>query len=94
MEMESDHAITYLDGMVIREETTLATHTGQYLNFNSNHPLHVKRGLIQSLQNRASTICQEQDMVKKISSLRSDLQLRDYPHGSFTRSLIPGVAVI
>jgi hypothetical protein len=65
-------------GSVIREETTLATevytHTGCYLNFNSHHLLHVKTGLIQSLHNRASTICKEsQDLVKEISSLRSYL---------------------
>jgi hypothetical protein len=89
IEMESDSAIAFLDVQVIRKETTLATnvcrkptHTGRYLNFNPNHPPHVKRGLIQSLHSRASTICQErQDLVKKISSLRSDLQLNGYPHG-------------
>jgi hypothetical protein len=43
----------------------------------------VKRGLIQSLHKRASTICPaRQDLVKVISSLRSDLQLNGYPQGS------------
>jgi hypothetical protein len=47
-----------------------------------NHPLHGKRGLIQSHHNRASTICQErQDLFNEISSLRSDLQLNSYPQG-------------
>jgi hypothetical protein len=81
--------IAFLDIMVIREETTLAnkvyrkpTHTGRYVKFNSNYPSHVKWGLIQSLHSRASTICQErQNLVKEISSLRSDLQLNDYPQG-------------
>jgi hypothetical protein len=83
METESDNAIVFLDVLVIRQQTTLATivytkptHTGRYLNFNSNHPPHVKRGLIQSLHNRASAIWQErQDLVKEISSLKSDLNL-------------------
>jgi hypothetical protein len=58
------------------------THTGRYLNFNSNHPPHVKRGLIQILHNRASTTCQErQDLAEEISNLRSDLQLNGYPQG-------------
>jgi hypothetical protein len=66
LEIESDSAIAFLDVVVIREETILATnvyrkptHTGRYLNFNSNRPPHVKRCQIQSLHNRASTICQE-----------------------------------
>jgi hypothetical protein len=42
----------------------------------------VKRGLIQSLHSRASTICPErQDLIKEISSLRNDLQLNGYPQG-------------
>jgi hypothetical protein len=89
MEIESGSAIAFLDVLVIKKGTTLATkvyrkptHAGRYLNFNSNYPPHVKRGLIQSLHNRASTICQErQDLAKKISNLRSDLQLNGYPQG-------------
>jgi hypothetical protein len=95
METESENAIAFLDVLVIREETALAakvhrkpTHTGRYLNFNSNHPQHVKTTLIQSLNNRTSTICQErQDVIKEISSLRSDLQLHGYPEG-FVDSVI------
>jgi hypothetical protein len=87
METESDNVIAFLDVLVVREKTTLTTrvyrkptHTGRYLNFNSNHPSHVKRGLIQSLHNRASTICQERkDLVKEIISLRRDPQLNGYP---------------
>jgi hypothetical protein len=95
MEIESDSVIAFLDVLVIRKETTLATkvyrkptHTGRYLNFSSKHLPHVKTSLIQSLHTRASTICQErQDLVKEISSLRSDLQLNGYPQ-AFTDSVI------
>jgi hypothetical protein len=81
MEIESDSATAFFDVMVIKNETTLAnkvykkpTHNGRYLNFNYNHLLHVERGLIQSLHNRASTIYEErQDLFKEISSLRRDL---------------------
>jgi hypothetical protein len=83
---ESDISIVFLDVLVIRKETTLVTkvyrkptHTGRYLNFNSNHPSHVNRGLVQSLHNRASARCQDrQDLVKEISRLRSDIQLNSY----------------
>jgi hypothetical protein len=49
------------------------SHTDTYLNFTSNHPPHMEKGLIQSLHTRASTICQEhQDLSNEISSLRCD----------------------
>jgi hypothetical protein len=58
------------------------THTGRYLSFKSNHPSHVKRGLIRSLHNRTSTIChKQQDLVNEISNVRCDLQLTAYPQG-------------
>jgi hypothetical protein len=48
----------------------------------------VKRGIVQSLHRRASIICQEQeDILKEISNLRSDLQLRGYPD-QFTDSVL------
>jgi hypothetical protein len=89
IKIESDSAIAFLDVLVIREKTTLATkvyrkpsHTGRYLNFNSSHLPHVKRGLIQSLHSRASIIHKErQNLVKDISSLRSDLHLNSCPQG-------------
>jgi hypothetical protein len=66
MEMESDSVIPFPNVLVIRKEMTFVTkvyrkptHTGRYPNFKSDHPLHVKRGLIQNLHNRASTKCQE-----------------------------------
>lgn len=36
------------------------THMEQYLHFQSNHPLHVKQGTVQTLYNRVLTNCQEQ----------------------------------
>jgi hypothetical protein len=83
METESDSAIPFLDVLVIRKGLTLATkaekpsHTGRYLNFKSNHPLPVKKGLTLSLHNRAFAISQEQDLFNEISSLKCDLQLKD-----------------
>jgi hypothetical protein len=80
--------IAFLDVLVITEVYRKPTHTGRYLNFSSNHPQLVERGLIQSLHNRASTIGQErQDLVNEISNLRSDLQLNGYPQG-FIDSII------
>jgi hypothetical protein len=89
MKIDSDSAVLFLDVLVIRKGATLPTkvyreptHTGLYLNFKTNHFPHVKRGSVQSLHNRASTICQErQDLFNEISSLRHGLQLNDYPQG-------------
>jgi hypothetical protein len=52
MKIESEGAIPFLDVLVTRKGTALTTkvykkptHTGRYLNLNSNHPPHVKREL-------------------------------------------------
>jgi hypothetical protein len=83
MEIESNSAIPFLAVLVIRKEITLATkvyrkptHIGQYLNFKSNHPLHVERVLIQNLHSKASTTCQErQDLFKEITMVLGSTQL-------------------
>jgi hypothetical protein len=86
MEIELDSSISFLDVLVIGKGNTMATkvyrkptHTGRFLNFNSNHPAHVKRGLIQSLLTRASTICQERNDLRHEIRLKRDLQLNGYP---------------
>jgi hypothetical protein len=92
MDTEADIVIPFL---FIRKKTSLATkvyreptYTGRYLNFKCNPPPHIKRKIIQSLHNRASTICQKrQDLFNGIGNLRCDLQLNDYPL-SFTDSVI------
>jgi hypothetical protein len=66
METEANNKIPFLDVHVIRKQSSIITtvyrkptHTGCYLNFHLNHPPHVKRGIIRSLYNRATIICQE-----------------------------------
>jgi hypothetical protein len=86
---QSESAILLLDVLLIKKENTLATkvyrkptHSDQYLNFKSNHPPHVERGLILGLHNRASTICHKQQaLFTEISSLSLDHQLSGYPQG-------------
>jgi hypothetical protein len=89
MEIESGGVIPFLDVLVIQKEMVLAnsdyrkpTHIGQYLNFSFNYPLHMKRSLILSLHEKASTICQE--MCNEISSHRRDFQLNGYPEVSWS----------
>jgi uncharacterized protein (UPF0335 family) len=56
------------------------THTGRYLHFNSNHPPHVKRGVVHSFINRAITLCTEkQEYAKEVVKIRQDLAMNGYP---------------
>jgi hypothetical protein len=75
--------------MVIKKGKTLTTkvyrkptRTGRYLHYESNHPPHLKKGLIQSLHNRATTICQDhQHLVVETNRLKQDLQNNGCPQG-------------
>jgi hypothetical protein len=71
--MPLDVQATLLSSKVYRKPPN----TYQYHSFNSNHPLHVKKGLIQRLHKRPSTICR----VNRINNLRCDLQFSGYPQG-------------
>jgi hypothetical protein len=56
------------------------THIGCYLHCKSNHPHHVKRGVVHSIFTRAKVICQEQkDFSNEIKIIRHDLMLVEYP---------------
>jgi hypothetical protein len=64
------------------------TYSGRNLSFSCNHPPHVKRGLIQNLLIRASTICQKRrDHRNAIRSFRCDFQCNGCPQG-FIDSII------
>jgi hypothetical protein len=56
------------------------THTNRYLNFNSNHPVNVKRGLIRSLFIRAKNICSTEEILdKENEQLINALVSNEYP---------------
>lgn len=64
VEIEKDKKLPFLDVLVNREDNQInttvfrkPTHTGQYINKFSNHPDHVKRGIIRSLHGRAINLC-------------------------------------
>jgi hypothetical protein len=47
---------------------------GRYLHFQSNHPLHVKQGIVQSLYNRALINCQDRkDFETEVQNVKHDL---------------------
>jgi hypothetical protein len=76
-----------LDVLITRRESSLITtvykkptHAGRYPSFQSNHPLHAKQGIDQSLYNRAFTNCQEQkDFVTEVQNVKHYLWRNGYP---------------
>ena len=56
------------------------THTDQYLNFRSHHPLHQKLGIVRTLLNRCDTIVtEEQDKKKEQKHIHSAMKTCGYP---------------
>ena len=63
------------------------THTDQYLNFDSNHPARVKRGIIQCLKHRAEKTCSGGTKWKELGNLRQVFKANGYPETMVNRSL-------
>ncbi len=65
-EVEKDGQLPFLDTLVKRTGDKLSTsvyrkgtHTGQYLQFSSHHPLQTKIGIAKTLLHRAKDICSD-----------------------------------
>ena len=88
MENRMERGLAFLDTLsVINEDGTIKTrvyrketHTDQYLNFQSNHPLEHKRGVVKTLAYRAKTVVSErEDRRKELEHLRGALKCNGYP---------------
>ena len=65
-------------------------HTDQYLDFQSHHPSHVKRGLVRCLYDRAKSITTRQDNLKKEEChLAKVLKQNGYPNAFIRSSSVP-----
>ena len=79
--------VNFLDIRILKKNNTLetdlftkSTDTKQYLNFQSNHPRHVKRALPYNLARRICTIVSQDEIkMKRLHELKSNLLKCNYP---------------
>ena len=87
MEKASEENLPFLDCIIsLNEKREIIkvyrkpTHTGQYTQFSSNQPLHVKLSTIKTLVRRAKFICSDQTSLnEELSYIRKTMQLNGYP---------------
>lgn len=87
MEKEKEGELPFLDVHVIRMDKQLKTkvyrkptHSGIYLNFTSNHPIGIKKGIIIGMVDRAFNICSEEFLAEEIRHIRLTLLRNNYPN--------------
>ncbi|XP_070579089.1 uncharacterized protein [Ptychodera flava] len=93
-EQEKDGAIPFLDTLIIRKPDGTVklciyrkkTHTDQYLQFTSHHPLHQKLGVIRTLLDRNDSIVTEQhDRDIEEQHIRKALSTCGYPNWTINK---------
>ena len=93
-EEEDQGKIAFLDTLIVRKEDGSVkllvyrkkTHTDQYLNFKSQHPLHHKLGVIRTLMDRMeNVVTEEADKQEEEQKIRSALAECCYPKWTFDR---------
>ena len=63
-----------------------STHTDQYLNFTSHHPLNQKLGVVRTLFDRANAlISTEEDRREEIENVKKALRVCKYPNWAFKK---------
>ena len=93
-EKESNNSIPFLDTLIVRKPDgsikllvyRKATHTDQYLNFSSHHPIHHKLGVVRTLLDRMnSVVTEDKDKELEEDKIRSALSRCGYPKWTFTQ---------
>ncbi|XP_072040837.1 uncharacterized protein [Amphiura filiformis] len=87
-EKEEDSKIPFLDTLIVRREDGSVkflvyrkeTHTDQYLNLKSHHPLHQKLGIVRTLLDRKNKlVTEDQDKAEEEKHIKDALQKCGYP---------------
>ena len=98
-EDEEEGKLAFLDTNTVRKEDGTMkvtiyckpTHTDQYLNFTSNHPLQHKRGVVRTLLHRADhVVTEEEDKEKEKEHVRQALAKCGYPRWMLHTEAKPG----
>ena len=93
-EKESEGKLPFLDTLIVRKENgslkllvyRKPTHTDQYLNYESHHPLHQKMGVIRTLFDRKNNIVtEEDDKREEEKKVREALETCGYPKWTFEK---------
>ncbi|XP_072041087.1 uncharacterized protein [Amphiura filiformis] len=93
-EQETEGSLPFLDTLIVRKDDGTVklmvyrkpTHTDQYLNYQSHHPLHQKLGVIRSLYYRKDTIVTEEaDKEEEEKKVQKALQTCGYPNWTFEK---------
>ena len=87
MEIEENNELPFLDVLVKRTESGISTtvykkptHTGLYLNYESNHPACIKNGLVKTLTHRAAIISSSMaEEEEELYNIRQQLTKNSYP---------------
>ena len=85
VEEERDRKLPFLD-LITRKNDSLSyavhrknTHTDNYWNFQSNHPMHHKRDVIKSISDRAKRLCSEDTLGPELNTMGEALAVNGYP---------------
>ncbi len=91
-EKEHEGTIPFLDTLIVRKPDgsvkllvyRKSTHTDQYLNFASHHPIHHKLGVVRTLLDRCNNVITEQgDKEQEEQKIKHALSRCGYPNWTF-----------
>ena len=93
-EQESEGSLPFLDTLIVRKaDGTIKlqvyrkpTHTDQYLNYKSHHPVHQKLGVVRTLMDRKDHIVtEEEDKINEEKRVEEALKICGYPTWAFEK---------
>jgi L-lactate utilization protein LutB len=81
-----DCEISVVGGRLKTKVYRKPTHSGAYINYQSNHSKHTKEGIIRILTKRATKYCEEQiDLKEELKTIRKEFESNGYPRNEINR---------